>query len=71
MKSCSKCGEVKSISCFGKLKEAKDGLKYQCKSCIKKYRIENKESISKWQKEYRKTQQKRKKRIRQRIQAKK
>lgn len=33
MKRCTKCGEVKSLGEFGKLKRAKDGLNYWCKPC--------------------------------------
>lgn len=31
-KKCSKCNVVKNVSEFGKRKDAKDGLKYNCKT---------------------------------------
>lgn len=34
-KKCSKCKLEKPIRAFGKLKKAKDGLRYQCKECRK------------------------------------
>jgi len=36
-KKCTKCGEVKNISEFGKDKKHKDGLRYECKECRNKY----------------------------------
>ena len=33
MKKCTKCKEVKTIDCFYKLKNTKDGLDYWCKDC--------------------------------------
>lgn len=30
-KQCSKCGEIKPLSAYGKKKRAKDGLEYICK----------------------------------------
>ena len=35
-KKCTKCGEVKGFSEFGIRKSNKDGLRYQCRDCIKK-----------------------------------
>jgi hypothetical protein len=35
MKTCSKCKVEKDFSQFNKNKAAKDGLSYQCKTCIK------------------------------------
>jgi 5-methylcytosine-specific restriction endonuclease McrA len=35
-KKCTKCGEVKNISMFGKLKIGKNGLMPHCKECDKK-----------------------------------
>ena len=34
LKRCSKCGELKDELAFGKDKHTKDGLAYQCKSCV-------------------------------------
>ena len=39
MKTCSTCKEVKPLTCFGKDKRSKNGLRSQCKECEKKYRI--------------------------------
>jgi len=36
-KKCTKCGEVKDISCFTKDPKAKYGTATQCKECYKKY----------------------------------
>ena len=36
-KECSKCHEIKDVSCFGKNKKAKDGVQCQCKQCANKY----------------------------------
>lgn len=33
MKKCTKCGELKLLSAFGKHKKNKDGLRFRCKSC--------------------------------------
>lgn len=41
MKTCSKCQIVKPIECFGKLKNSRDGLKYDCKQCRHEYNIAN------------------------------
>jgi len=49
MKKCSKCGEAKELTEFGKSKFGKGGLQSSCKSCIKEYKKEyrekNKEAI--------------------------
>lgn len=42
-KRCYKCGETQPLTEFGLLRSAKDGHRYDCKSCRKKYRVENKE----------------------------
>jgi hypothetical protein len=34
-KDCTKCGISKLKNCFGKRKSSKDGLKYNCKDCVK------------------------------------
>ena len=41
MKACTKCKIKKELSEFNKLKQAKDGLQYECKSCKKKYAKES------------------------------
>ena len=38
MKTCSKCGQNRSIEHFTKHKSAKDGLRAYCKDCAKAYR---------------------------------
>ena len=52
MKECSKCGETKDVSEYGKRKKNKDGLTCQCKSCIsdknKTYYQNNKERYKRW-----------------------
>lgn len=42
-KQCTKCGEVKPVSAFGKHKRAKDGLQSRCRICRKQYRQEHKD----------------------------
>lgn len=58
IKKCSKCKVEKDRSDFGKSNQNKDGLKYNCKQCVKEYKQEyqeaNKELISEKKKEYRK-----------------
>jgi len=49
-KKCCKCKEKKSLNKFGNLKSSKDGLRYDCKDCRKKYNI----SIRDKKKEYNK-----------------
>lgn len=48
-KTCSKCGEVKSLDAFGKNKNSKDGIDWRCKQCNRdaanKYRAENIELV--------------------------
>jgi 5-methylcytosine-specific restriction endonuclease McrA len=57
MKICKKCQKTKDIASFYKSSFAKDGLQSYCKTCDnlanKKYRIDNKEEISKKVQEYR------------------
>jgi len=41
-KKCSKCGDVKPVGSFYKHKRHRDGMTSQCKTCVKKYRENNK-----------------------------
>ena len=56
-KQCRKCKEVKSVGEFSKKRRAKDGLKSQCKGCVKayyaKWRAENQEKEKARQAKYR------------------
>ncbi len=52
LKSCYKCKIEQSLDNFGKLKSSPDGLKYECKTCRKKYNQENKQKIKEKNKEY-------------------
>jgi len=67
MKACSKCGETKEYSEFGKNSWTKDNFEYQCKVCkktyydsnkgkrasyAKKYKDNNKEAVAKHAREY-------------------
>lgn len=51
-KICSSCNKPRVITLFGKLKSSKDGLRYDCKICRKKYREENREKIKEQQRQY-------------------
>ena len=51
MKKCTKCGIEKEFDEFYKDNRNKDGHLGHCKSCMKKYRAENKEKIAKYQAE--------------------
>ncbi len=46
MKKCTKCKETKDSCEFGKQKTVKTGLKSWCKSCEKKYRLDNKKHVA-------------------------
>jgi len=52
MKKCTKCRETKTLDCFSKNKNKKDGLECQCKDCKSKYYFENKAERSQKGKEY-------------------
>jgi len=56
-KRCSKCGENKLLSSFGKSKFSKDGLQGQCKICrclrAKQYYQNNRDKVLHYKKEYR------------------
>ena len=54
LKICSKCKQEKEVKAFSKSKIEEYKLQYHCKACNKKYRLENKEKIKKYQKKYRK-----------------
>ncbi len=54
-KTCSKCKEEKPVSEFYRYKTSKDGLKGQCKGCMKSYYTINSDKISIRMKEYRDT----------------
>jgi hypothetical protein len=63
-KKCTKCGEVKSLDEFNNDKKGKHGKAYQCKSCNKKYKQDNKEYHKEYHKEYYKNnKEKEKKRL--------
>ena len=40
MKTCSKCGEEKALSCFGEVKTNRDGLNGRCGDCVSAYKRE-------------------------------
>ena len=53
MKVCSKCKQEKPFEGFSKERARKDGLRSQCKDCVKQYREQNKESIRERNKQHR------------------
>ena len=52
-KRCSRCKEEKPLSCFGKDKSRKDGLRGYCKSCKRVYNAEYSERHKEYMKTYR------------------
>jgi len=52
-KLCPKCGQVKLSTEFNKDNNRKDGLQYQCKSCLNNYRSDNNNRIKLYGKTYR------------------
>jgi hypothetical protein len=54
VKVCTKCKIKKELTEFSKDKKTKDGYNYNCKSCNKEYREDNKDKIKEYQKEYQK-----------------
>lgn len=52
MKKCCKCKNEKDFEFFGKLKNAPDGLKYDCKQCRNEYNVKNRAIIQEKNKEY-------------------
>jgi phage host-nuclease inhibitor protein Gam len=51
-KICSKCSQFVLLSSFGKSSGTKDGLRYECNSCRKKYNLENRDSINSKKRKY-------------------
>ena len=45
MKTCSKCKQTKALTEFSVRSAAKDGRRWQCKSCDQKYRLANQDEI--------------------------
>jgi len=54
MKRCTVCKEYKELKKFNKNKSRRDGYDYCCKKCKNDYSLNNKERISKREKEYHK-----------------
>tara|TARA_Y100000385_G_C12780871_1_gene503445 strand:- start:28 stop:693 length:666 start_codon:yes stop_codon:yes gene_type:complete len=54
MKKCTKCNVEKPLTEFNKCRSFKDGLNYNCKGCIRKYREENIDKITKYKIKYNK-----------------
>lgn len=52
MKICSKCKETKEVIFFYKRKSSKDGLRSQCISCEKQYKLDNNDRIKDYGKKY-------------------
>jgi hypothetical protein len=56
MKTCTKCKIEKELTEFSKEKKSKDNLKWSCKKCLnnenKQWKINNKEKIKEYSKEY-------------------
>jgi hypothetical protein len=52
MKTCSKCNLELPFEQFIKNKSKKDGLRGECKVCVKKYREENKDKVKENKKKY-------------------
>jgi hypothetical protein len=51
-KICKKCGRELPLSEFYKDKSRKDGLEYRCKECKKQYKVDNREYILEYHKQY-------------------
>jgi len=56
MKRCTKCGEIRPASGFGKDRRRKDGLQSQCKECFRErkaeYHLKNGDAVRKKHREY-------------------
>jgi len=57
-KTCTKCGIEKDVSEFYKNKTHKDGLRSQCKQCMRGYYYENREEVLEYAKKYQKNRKK-------------
>ena len=44
-KKCSKCGEVKGVEEFGKRKDSLDGLRNECKSCLRAHNLQYRKNL--------------------------
>jgi len=51
-KVCSKCKEEKNVCEFSKRKDTKDGLQNKCKKCVKIWKLDNREHILEYNKNY-------------------
>jgi len=51
-KVCSKCKEEKEVCEFGKRKDSKDGLRSECKSCGKEWRLNNQTHLLEYNKKW-------------------
>ena len=52
MKVCTKCKELKSLSCFTTAAKNKDGLHCWCKECVNTYRRDNKDKYRETKQQY-------------------
>lgn len=52
MKKCGRCKEDKELSEFSKDKRAKDGLRWECKTCWQQYYVKNKQKLSEYHAQY-------------------
>lgn len=53
MKRCSRCNTDRDKSEFAKRRASKDGLNFWCRSCLKQYRLDNKDHVNRRQRAYR------------------
>lgn len=51
-KECKKCGWVLGKLSFNRDSSSKDGLRSECRECKRKYRLENREKIRQYSREY-------------------
>lgn len=51
-KECTRCHKMKPVSEFYECERNKDGVRSQCKECVKKYMQDNAENIKEYRKEY-------------------
>ena len=54
LKKCGHCKKEKLPICFGKHSKTKDGLRVECKSCIKEYNDSKKDKVKIYNTEYKK-----------------